>query len=1365
MAEPSRHRDDVGKAIAGHYRIDALLGRGGNAAVYRVVDTRAGTKLALKLGAALSPRDARRRKELLEREYHSLAQLAHPCIIEVYDYGVDERGRPYYTMELLDGSDLHDSDRLPWQRVCALLRDVASSLAMLHSRGMVHRDISGRNVRCTADGRAKLIDFGAMTSMGVAQDVVGTPPFLAPEVLQMQALDARVDLYSLGALAYYLLTGRHAFPARRIHELRDAWRSAPVSPQRSVPEIPTSLATLVLQLLSLDRNARPHSAAEVMARLSTLAGLPLAEQAQVSAAYLTTPILVGRDRELVNVRKHMLSLARGDGATILIQGVSGSGRSRMLDACALEAKLVGAQVVRAGPSDERADWELARVLGAQLLSLLPEQAQEAARLSRSVLAHVIDGLRSDAAVTNNASDAVVDRNLLIRELRDFILALARSQRLLVVVDDADRIDEPSAALLAALAHKTARHPLVLALSVDRDVKSNGSASLRLLHLVAVPIDLHQLSATETESLVRSIFGPVPNLPLIAAKVHALSQGNPRTIMELSQHLVDRGLARYQAGTWSLPDMLSDRDLPSTLAASLGARLGRLSQIARELCEALCLADSDGSALCLDDFAALSNDRNSRETFKAFDELLAARVLSADGAHYRFSQRGFVAVVEASIEPARLRSLHGRLADRLAAVGGDLIRRVQHLFGAARESEAVELLCSSDLEHNPPPVELLELAIASAQRENLPTRTLHGLRRALLIKATRTMAFESYLRHAPLVFAQLAKDSGYHAYVNRPELPEAERLTSALHEAQRCYEDTDERERVYEVQDAIAEFAQFSLAARATGILMLDPAFTNALPSLAPFAVLSPALQLVALAGEGTVEWLHGRFSAAHALYEQVLSRLDAPDRANLRAAEYTRLRLSVHYGLGVLEASRGIAAAETHANALEQEREYRVNAWRVRRLWHLNRGNVVEASQCQRRAELLLLQDGVEQAYAGTNMLSELMVFVLAGDLLGIQEALIPISALAEKLPGWRPFLALGKSSSQQLQGDPSAALATLLPALDQAKPLQHPAFSFLAGAHVSVLSDLQRHAEAVEYGLRYLEIAEREQLSTTGQLLHVATAEALAHTGQFDSALRLIDSVIEIARARGQTGVSIGTMYEARARIALLQHDRAGFEHFAGLCAAEYRHGTSPFLAARFARLLDQQRPSGQPALQMSASLREALPAVNTEYLTIHSRMLECVDDADRARCVLTMLLQDMESFAGYLFGVRDGQPVLLAALPEDSVGIVDDLGAWLRRWLAAELALGDEQITSDLGRVGTARGVARCTLRDGRRFEPVLLLAERELEQWVAGVLLFPAQAATIRPPNRELRAHMARELLEHRSVTGLPLRAVVQTETRRG
>jgi serine/threonine protein kinase len=113
---------------------------------------------------------------LFEREFYTLAQLSHPSVIEVYDFGVDDAG-PFYTMELLEGGDLSTRAPLAFGAACALMMQVCSSLALLHSRRLVHRDISPRNVRCTRDGAAKLIDFGAMVPLGPCERSVGTPAF------------------------------------------------------------------------------------------------------------------------------------------------------------------------------------------------------------------------------------------------------------------------------------------------------------------------------------------------------------------------------------------------------------------------------------------------------------------------------------------------------------------------------------------------------------------------------------------------------------------------------------------------------------------------------------------------------------------------------------------------------------------------------------------------------------------------------------------------------------------------------------------------------------------------------------------------------------------------------------------------------------------------------------------------------------------------------------------------------------------------------------------------------------------------------------------------------------------------------------
>ena len=196
-----------------------------------------------------------------------------------------------------------------------------------------------------------------------------------------------------------------------------------------------------------------------------------------------------------------------------------------------------------------------------------------------MLSHVLDNLSVPAQVS--APIRIPDRSLLIRELRDFILALARPQRLMLAIDDADCIDEPSLALLASLAHKTSRYPLIIALAVERDSRFADSPALRLLRSVSDSIELELLQPADTEALVRSVFGDARSLTSIAARIHRHAQGSPRATMELAQHLVDRGIARYEAGSWLLPNTIDDTDMPSTLLASLdGAHRTALVRRAR-----------------------------------------------------------------------------------------------------------------------------------------------------------------------------------------------------------------------------------------------------------------------------------------------------------------------------------------------------------------------------------------------------------------------------------------------------------------------------------------------------------------------------------------------------------------------------------------------------------------------------------------------------------------------------------------------------------------------------------------------------------------------------------------------------------------
>ncbi|HEX5658895.1 MAG TPA: serine/threonine-protein kinase, partial [Polyangiales bacterium] len=208
---------------SGRYEIQEVLASGGMGHVHRCYD-RVGQRSVAYKRLRVDHKAARTHLiTLFQREYDTLVRMTHPNIVEVYEYGFDGLG-PYYTMELLPGADLTKLAPLAFRDGCRLLRDVASALALLHARKLVHRDLSPNNVRLTGGGRAKLIDFGTLTNVGVATDVAGTPAFIAPECLTRNGIDQRTDLYGLGALAYWTFTGQPPVFARHIDDLRDAWQ-------------------------------------------------------------------------------------------------------------------------------------------------------------------------------------------------------------------------------------------------------------------------------------------------------------------------------------------------------------------------------------------------------------------------------------------------------------------------------------------------------------------------------------------------------------------------------------------------------------------------------------------------------------------------------------------------------------------------------------------------------------------------------------------------------------------------------------------------------------------------------------------------------------------------------------------------------------------------------------------------------------------------------------------------------------------------------------------------------------------------------------------------------------------------------------
>lgn len=257
----------------GQYQLKRELGRGGMGEVYLAEHVLLKRPCAVKVIRAEQAENPRMLERFL-REVQATAALTHPNTVQIFDYGQADDGTVFYAMEYLTGLNLEDAVKrdgpFPPSRVIYILRQLCGALAEAHDVGLIHRDIKPTNViLCSRGGRhdvAKLLDFGlvrmqrenadeaALTQPGV---IFGTPEFMSPEqAAGTAAIDARTDVYSLGALAYFLMTGRPPFVRDSVVETLAAQINEPVPPLPDGAHAPDDLEGVILQCLAKHPDSR-----------------------------------------------------------------------------------------------------------------------------------------------------------------------------------------------------------------------------------------------------------------------------------------------------------------------------------------------------------------------------------------------------------------------------------------------------------------------------------------------------------------------------------------------------------------------------------------------------------------------------------------------------------------------------------------------------------------------------------------------------------------------------------------------------------------------------------------------------------------------------------------------------------------------------------------------------------------------------------------------------------------------------------------------------------------------------------------------------------------------------------------------------
>jgi serine/threonine-protein kinase len=268
----------VQEVLAERYELLDVLGRGGMGVVYRARDRVLDRTVAVKvlpLDRAQDPTAVAR----FEREALAAAALSHRNIVSVFDFGADQETR-FIVMEHLSGQSLaqrvHDRGPLSVGEAVDAGEQVASALAAAHGAGIVHRDIKPANVMINEHGHVKVLDFGiARLTSGISLTqtamVVGSAPYLAPELIRGAPADARSDIYALGCVLYELLAGRPPFSGELAAAvLHQQTHAVPQRLLRLNRAVPPALETLVMSMLAKDRSGRPHDAGAVLRMLTAV---------------------------------------------------------------------------------------------------------------------------------------------------------------------------------------------------------------------------------------------------------------------------------------------------------------------------------------------------------------------------------------------------------------------------------------------------------------------------------------------------------------------------------------------------------------------------------------------------------------------------------------------------------------------------------------------------------------------------------------------------------------------------------------------------------------------------------------------------------------------------------------------------------------------------------------------------------------------------------------------------------------------------------------------------------------------------------------------------------------------------------------
>jgi hypothetical protein len=693
----------------GRYRVVRKIGEGGMGTVFEAVDEVLGRRVAIKRLKAVDESSRKR----FWREARAVARLSHPNVCQLYEVGEDLSG-PFLAMELLSGEPL--SQRLRRQPLSAaeivtLGAGVLAALSAIHAAGLVHRDLKPSNVYLTPYG-PRLLDFGLVrhlpsdlvrmmpsnpatpgpisgTPITDPRNLIGTPGYMAPEQILGQLVDARADLFAVGAVLYEALTGRRAFPGTIVLEVLTATLNHAPEP---LPAPHARLDAFLRRALAKQPAERFATAQEMAEALHATSAAPAAG-ARVRTESEPGEIFVGRSAELAWLQERLDSAVAGAGGVVFVTGERGAGKSALVGEMLRRARasnppitvVAGRCLEHQGPRDPLQPFldALGRLFGTsrgreKAVDLVKTWAPTVGVLMPAALVPDPDG-------SLHRQTAGATRERLIREAGDFMEAATRIYPVVLLLEDLQWADPVSVEVLCHLGRRAARQRfLILGTCRSSEVEGTNVPLHRgMLDLSTSgqgrELALGPLHAPDVEQWLERRFPGNDFAERLAPLLHARTEGVPLFVRSLFELLAGRRDIESRSGGFRLACPLESLDLePSKDVKDLvRAHLATLPAAERELLSAASVLGKEFSSAIARGLAS-GNELELEERLQRLCRV--SRVLESRGedelpdgtlgTRYRFAHGLYQRVLYEDLVAPRRGDLHRRAGELLLRHWGE-----------------------------------------------------------------------------------------------------------------------------------------------------------------------------------------------------------------------------------------------------------------------------------------------------------------------------------------------------------------------------------------------------------------------------------------------------------------------------------------------------------------------------------------------------------------------------------------------------------------------------------------------------------------------------------------------------------------------